>query len=449
MNIDVTAFEANFDGLVGPTHCYAGLAKGNAASARNATRRSDPRAAALQGLEKMRRLSERGIAQGILPPQERPHMATLRALGFRGRDAEVLRLARRDAPGLLAAVSSASAMWSANAATVSPAPDTADGRVHFTPANLASHLHRSLEPATTAAALRATFPDAGHFVHHAPLPAAPETADEGAANHTRICAEIGAPGLELFVYGRDADPAEPTAREPARQSRAASEAVARLHQLSPDRLLLARQHPEAIEAGAFHNDVVAVGHRELLLYHEQAFVDAGSIHTWIARGLEALCTPVFIEVPRKRISLEEAVATYLFNSQILSLADGRMLIACAQECREHEHVWAWLNEQVSDPRNPLAEIEVFDLRQSMNNGGGPACLRLRVVLDARSRAAVNPRSWFTPELHTALRELIERGYRDRLVLDDLADPQLLDESRTVLDRITQLLGLGSLYEFQR
>lgn len=449
MNIDVSAFEANFDGLVGPTHCYAGLAKDNSAAARNAARRSNPRAAALQGLAKMRRLSDLGIAQGILPPQERPHMGTLRALGFRGRDAEVLRVARRDAPGLLAAVSSASAMWTANAATVSPAPDTADGRVHFTPANLASHLHRSLEPATTAAALRATFPDPEYFVHHAPLPAAPETADEGAANHTRLCAEFGAAGLELFVFGRDADPVESTAREPARQSRAASEAVARLHHLATDRRFFARQHPEAIDAGVFHNDVIAVGHRELMLYHEQAFVDALSIRAWITRGLETLRKPVFIEVPRKRISLDEAVATYLFNSQILSLPDGRMLLACAQECQEQEQVWGWLNEQVSDPGNPIGAIEVFDLRQSMNNGGGPACLRLRVVLDARSRAAVNPRSWFTPDLHSALRALIEGRYRDRLTPDDLADPQLLDESRSVLDRITQVLGLGSLYEFQR
>lgn len=376
-------------------------------------------------------------------------MATLRTLGFRGRDAEVLRLARRDAPGLLAAVSSASAMWTANAATVSPAADTDDGRVHFTPANLASHLHRSLEPATTAAALRATFPDPAYFVHHASLPAAPETADEGAANHTRLCAEFGAPGLELFVYGRDGDTDTATGQEPARQSRAASEAVARLHTLQASRRLFAQQHPQAIDAGVFHNDVIAVGHRELLLYHEQAFVDPAAIRSWITQGLEALRKPVFLEVPRARISLEEAVSSYIFNSQILSLADGRMLLACALECREQEQVWAYLNELVSDPRNPIGALESFDLRQSMANGGGPACLRLRVVLDARSRDAVNPRSWFTPELYGELAALIRHRYRDRLILDDLADPQLLDESRTVLDRITQLLGLGSLYEFQR
>ncbi|MGQ0619820.1 MAG: N-succinylarginine dihydrolase [Panacagrimonas sp.] len=443
------AIEANFDGLVGPTHSYAGLAKGNAASARHARKMSNPQAAAHQGLAKMRRLADLGLAQGVLPPQERPHMATLRALGFSGKDADILARARRDAPGLLAAVSSASAMWTANAATVSPAADTADGRIHFTPANLASHLHRSLEPATTARVLRATFPDSGHFVHHAPLPASPETADEGAANHTRLCAEHGLPGLELFVYGRGGEePALPT-EEPARQSLAASEAVARLHGLDESRRWFAQQSPVAIDLGVFHNDVIAVGNREVLLHHEHAFVEPTAIRDWIKAGLEPLRTPVFIEVSDAEVSLAEAVSSYLFNSQLLSLPGGGMLLACSQECRENPRVWRCIQNLIVDPRNPIHAVEVFDLRQSMNNGGGPACLRLRVVVDEPSRAAVNPRSWITPERHADLCAWVDRFYRDRLVLDDLADPQLLDESRTALDRLTQVLGLGSLYDFQR
>lgn len=444
------AIEANFDGLVGPTHSYAGLAKGNTASAKHATQPSNPRAAARQGLDKMRRLADLGLAQGVLPPQERPHLATLRALGFSGRDADILRRARREAPGLLAAVSSASAMWTANAATVSPGADTSDGRVHFTPANLASHLHRSLEPAVTAEVLRATFPDPRHFMHHAPLPAAPETSDEGAANHTRLCAEHGLPGLELFVYGRGGEDGAPPTKEPARQSLTASEAVARLHGLADGRCFFARQDPAAINAGAFHNDVIAVGNREVLLYHERAFVDAGAIRSWARAGLESRRAPVFIEVPESEISLGQAVSSYLFNSQLLCLpASGDMLLVCAQECREYAAVWRYIEALVADPGNPIRAVEVFDLRQSMNNGGGPACLRLRVVLDEPGRAAVNPRSWITPERHSELCAWVDRHYRDRLVLDDLADPQLLDESRTALDRLTQLLGLGSLYEFQR
>ena len=224
--------EANFDGLVGPTHNYAGLAQGNVASAKNADKVSNPREAALQGLAKMRALASLGMAQGVLPPQERPHIPTLKALGFSGSDAQVLAKAAKEAPGLLAAVSSASSMWTANAATVSPSADCADGKVHFTSANLASHLHRSLEPATTARALAATFADQQYFTHHAALPATPAMGDEGAANHTRLCLHYGDEAVELFVYGQASDKDPKPAKFPARQTRAASEAVARLHGLA-------------------------------------------------------------------------------------------------------------------------------------------------------------------------------------------------------------------------
>src|SRR5664279_2917679 len=181
--------EYNFDGIPGPTHNYSGLATGNIASEHNAGFAANPREAALQGLAKMRALATRGFPQAVLPPHERPFLPTLRALGFTGTDAAILHGAARDAPSLLAACSSAAAMWVANAATVSPSADTADGRVHFTPANLVSHFHRSLEAPTTTAILRAIFADAAHFAVHDPLPAAPQLGDEGAANHTRFAAD--------------------------------------------------------------------------------------------------------------------------------------------------------------------------------------------------------------------------------------------------------------------
>ena len=99
------AVEANFDGLVGPTHNYAGLSWGNVASRSNVHAQSNPREAALQGLAKMKRLADRGYVQGILPPHERPHLPTLRRLGFSGPDAAVLATVTGQAPELLAAVS--------------------------------------------------------------------------------------------------------------------------------------------------------------------------------------------------------------------------------------------------------------------------------------------------------------------------------------------------------
>ena len=274
-----TQVEVNFDGLIGPTHNYAGLSRGNLASQQHRMMVSNPQEAALQGLAKMKFLADLGLKQAVLPPQERPDLQTLRRLGFSGTDGQILDRARREAPMLLAACSSASAMWTANAATVSPGADTADRRVHFTPANLVSQFHRSLEPPTTGAVLRAIFPDEAKFAHHGPLPAAPQLGDEGAANHTRLCAAHGQGGIELFVFGRSGfDSAEQGPRRfPARQTREASEAIARLHQLDPARTVFIRQNPAAIDAGAFHNDVVAVANENVLLYHADAFADPARV----------------------------------------------------------------------------------------------------------------------------------------------------------------------------
>jgi succinylarginine dihydrolase len=440
--------EANFDGLVGPTHNYAGLAYGNLASVLNADKPSNPREAALQGLRKMKALHDLGIPQGVLPPHERPHLATLRTLGFAGTDAEVLAAARRDAPGLLAAASSASAMWVANAATVSASPDTLDGRVHFTPANLCTQLHRAIEPRATARILKAVFPEGDHFVHHAPLPATPQFGDEGAANHTRLCWGYGARGIELYTYGRGTDADASPQRYPARQTRAASEAVARLHRLKPDRAYFVQQNPAVIDCGVFHNDVIAVGNREVLMYHEHAYLHTAAMREWIAAHLEG-AEPVFIRIASSAVSVEEAVRSYLFNSQLVCAPDGTMRLIAAQECREITPVADCLREIVADPANPISQVHVFDLRQSMNNGGGPACLRLRVVLTPAERAAVNPECWLSDRKYVELRAWVEKHYRDRLTLADLADPALLDESRRALDELTRLLRLGSIYGFQR
>ena len=441
------ALEANFDGLPGPTHNYSGLATGNLASERHKNLVADPRRAALQGLAKMKALADRGFAQGVLPPHERPDLAALRALGFAGDDAALLAAAARQAPHLLAACSSAAAMWVANAATVSPSADTADGRVHFTPANLVSHFHRSLEAATTTRVLRSIFADPRYFVVHEPLPAAPQLGDEGAANHMRLASRAGEPGVEVFVYGRAAfanDTPVPR-RFAARQTREASESVARRHGLAPERTLLAQQHPDAIDAGVFHNDVVAVGSGGVLFCHERAYVEQDALLAALRERLGAAFTPIV--VAEREVSLDQAVSTYLFNSQLLPRADGRLLLVAPAECCREPAVRALLDRLVSGG-SPIAEVLTFDLMQSMRNGGGPACLRLRVTLMPEERAAMGARVWLDDTLFVALTAWVERHYRDRLASADLADPALLLESRTALDELTRLLGLPSIYPFQ-
>lgn len=441
------AQEVNFDGLIGPTHNYAGLSPGNVASASNAGGASNPRAAALQGLAKMRAVAAMGLTQAVLPPMERPDLGTLRRLGFEGTDEQVLRDAWHADPTLLAAVWSASSMWAANAATVSPSADTADRRVHFTPANLASNFHRTLETPTTTAALRRIFADPNHFVVHDPLPSQARFSDEGAANHVRFAPEHGAPGVELFVYGVDAhDPVLTRRRYPTRQTRAACEAIARRHRLDPTRVVFTRQHPDAIDAGVFHNDVISTGNGDVFFYHEQAFATSRSLISDLSAplGRRIRC----IEAHDSDFSIQDAVASYIFNSQIVTLPDGSMALIAPVEVREHPRVAAFVDRMIADPDHPVSRVEYLDVRESMRNGGGPACLRLRVVLTDEELRAVHPGVLFTPELDRRLVAWVERHYPDRLAADDLVDPRLARRCLDALDELTGILSLPRLYAFQ-
>ena len=445
------ATEANFDGLVGPTHNYSGLSFGNVASLNNSARASNPKAAAKQGLTKMKALADMGFVQGVLAPHERPHMPTLRKLGFTGSDADVLQKVAKQAPKLLAAVSSASCMWTANAATVSPSGDTSDGRVHFTPANLASKFHRSIEHETTGAILQATFNDEAHFAHHPALPTVESFGDEGAANHTRFCDQYGEQGIEFFVYGMEAfnQKAPRPTKFPARHTLEASQAVARTHGLSESQVVYAQQSPAVIDAGVFHNDVIAVGNRNAHFYHQEAFLDTAKMkQDLLAAWGERASEFHLIEVPGSAVSVEDCIGSYLFNSQLLSRGDNDMVLVVPGECENNPAVWAYLNDLVAS-KSPINEVKVFDLKQSMSNGGGPACLRLRVALTEAERNAINPATLMNDALFDRLNLWVDKHYRDELREADLADPMLLIESRNALDELTQILKLGSVYEFQQ
>ena len=441
--------EVNFDGLVGPTHNYAGLSHGNVASLSHKNQPSDPRAAALQGIGKMRFVASLGVGQAVLPPHERPSLRTLRRLGFRGTDEEVLAAAGRDGElqdQLLRISSSAAAMWTANAATVIPAADAEDKRLHLVPANLTAMFHRSLEAETTTRVLRAIFADPKRFEVHDPLPGGTQFADEGAANHTRLFVP-GRPAIHLFAWGRRAFGGSTTAEPrkfPARQTREAAHALARLGQLP--HALFPQQHPLGIDAGAFHTDVVAVGNANVLLLHELAFVE----HEKLLRELRASLGEAFTAyvATERELPIAVAVAAYPFNSQLLSLPDGSMCIVAPQEAREAEAARDWLEGVVSSG-GPVKQVRYLDLRQSMENGGGPACLRQRIVLSEADQKAVTARVFWDEALGRELEDWVRRHYRDRLVADDLRDPRLARETMAALDELTLILRLGSVYDFQR
>jgi succinylarginine dihydrolase len=372
--------EINFDGIVGPTHNYAGLSLGNLAATAHAGDVSYPRAAALQGLAKMRSNMALGLAQGFFVPLPRPDRAWL----------EALAADEATDPVLIAGAWSASSMWTANAATVSPAPDTHDGRCHLTVANLVTMPHRAHEWPDTLKQLQLAFADGAHFAVHGPIP--PCFGDEGAANHMRLTTAHGEPGLELFVYGRRGGPF------PVRQHEQASRVVARRHGLDPERVLFVEQSPEAIAAGAFHNDVVAVANERVLLAHEQAFADPAETCAAIREKFPEV---ELVIVPASQVSLGEAVRSYLFNGQLVTLPGGEMGLVIPTEAWDSAPVRRWL-EGMLDGNGPIRRVVPVDVRQSMANGGGPACLRLRVVADP---ATIDPRFL----LDEAKAEIIERA----------------------------------------
>ncbi|WP_242076865.1 N-succinylarginine dihydrolase [Brevundimonas diminuta] len=443
----ISAVEANADGLIGPTHSYAGLSPGNLASSLNKGEASNPRAAVLQGLDKMKTLADLGLPQFVLPPHDRPNIPFLRSLGFTGSDAQVLERAWRSAPSFAAAACSASPMWAANAATVTPSADAADGRVHFTPANLHTNLHRSLEHRQTKRALDALFADASRFAVHDALPSVAHLADEGAANHVRLCAQHGGRGVNLLVWGREAF--EPwDGPFPARQTREASEAIVRRHEAG--RPVLAQQSRAAIAGGTFHNDVVCVGALDTLFFHELAFEDTAATQAAIRRVADGLFEPIFVEISSADLPLADAISSYLFNSMLIQVpGEDRLTLICPTETRDNPCSHA-VAQALAASNGPIGRVQYVDVRQSMRNGGGPACLRLRVVLTEAELGATNPAMRLTDDLHARLSDWAGRWYRDELRPTDLADPDLLTESRSALDELTTILNLGTdFYPFQR
>ena len=412
--------EINFDGIIGPTHNYAGLSFGNLAAMRNAGHVSQPRAAALQGVDKMRANLALGLAQGLFVPLARPNGGWLQRLGATIESADAT---------LAANAMSASAMWAANAATVSPAPDTADGRCHLTVANLKTMAHRSHEWPGTLAQLLVAFADRSAFEVNAPIP--PAFGDEGAANHMRLTPSHGEAGVELFVYGVGGG------AFPARQHIEASKAIARLHKLDPERTVFVEQSEEAIAAGAFHNDVVAVANERVLFAHEQAFADRNAVIADCERlvpGFE------LVEVAAADVPLEDAISSYLFNAQLVTPPDGEMTLVVPTEARETASVWNWVERHLGG-NGPIRRVEVVDVRQSMANGGGPACLRLRVVADPDS---VDPRFLVDDAKLDAVAEVIRTKWPIEIDTADLQKPSLIQDCRAARLALLETLGLEEL-----
>ena len=436
--------EVNFDGLIGPTHNYSGLSEGNNASKENYSSPSNPKKAALQGIKKAETLISYGSQQGFFLPHERPFIPGLKKLGFNGTDEEILSLAFRHSKVLLNNFSSASSMWAANAATISPSPDTQDNKIHLTPANLNSMFHRSIETEFTYQQCKIIFPKE-YFEIHNPAVSISGYGDEGAANHLRISKSDNEKGFEIFVYGESGFKIDKTLVK--RQALEVSRSIAINHKLDMENTFFLQQNHQAIEEGSFHNDIVSLSNKNVFIAHEDAFQNRDDLKKMLNILESKIDNFQYIEISNSEIPLKDIISSYLLNSQLITNVDNEMQLILPDEVKEYDNCLSWLDKlkQISD----VKLFDYVDIRQSMMNGGGPACLRLKVILNDEELESLNQNFLMNNERLESIKLLIEKEYRDVLYPDDLKDPSLLDESRRVLDELTKIFGTGSIYEFQK
>lgn len=493
--------EVSLEGLPGPTHHFGGLAYGNLHAMAHAKTESSPKRAALESLAKMSLLLKLGVEVLFMPPQLRPNGAFLSDMGFRGSLMEQLQRAYNDAPTLFLASLSSSFMWTANAATITASCDSQNGKVHITPANLLSQIHRATETATVARFFE-TYIASENVIVHPPLPA--PFADEGAANLIRLEDSDGQ-GHYLFAYGRSlVETLAQPQKFPARQTREACEAIVRRHGLSPNRVQYVQQHPDAIDAGVFHQDVVAFGHQGTLVAHERAYgplcsaspnkegerffqgasplephqgtrsleIPKGALPlgtpegasllgsrgqgaapqgepegaalgsdlpfpgeglgmgprmvSTTARHPNTLLGPGFktVEIPEKEIPLADLVASYLCNGQIITDRDQRRIFLAPARCQHIPTVTQWLNQNITRFADDLRYIPV---EESLKNGGGPACLRLRMPVTAQEYQQIHPAIKLTPAKIEQLEHLVNSLYPDRFHPTDILEEACLDQ----------------------
>ncbi|MCB1180601.1 MAG: N-succinylarginine dihydrolase [Chlamydiia bacterium] len=426
--------DIQLDSLCGPTHNFAGLGRGNPPSASHFHLPSNPKKGALEGLYKMKQVADLGIPQAVFPPHPRPNFGMLHSLGFVGMDAEVIRNAAKRAPHILAASYSAAAMWMANSATFTPSLDALDGRAHVSLTNLASSLHRHEEWKSHYHFFERFLPKRTPFALHTPLPSTMDFRDEGSANHIRFSSSKG--GVHLFVYG------EGKKQRPnvfiARQTLNAQEAVARRHHLDPKACLFVQQNPYAVDQGVFHNDLIAFGKNNLFVTHQHAFLDQKKVLSILEKKIEKICQCELslFEIKESEFSLEEAIKTYFFNSQLIKLPDAAgFALLVPQAAFVHPKVKKILE------RLPITKVISTPVFESLMGGGGPACLRLELSFTPEELALTNSHFYLNDFLYEKLVKWIETYYREQIKWEDLADFALVEEGRAALAALRAILTL--------
>ena len=427
--------EYNLDSMIGPTHHFGGLSKGNLASMAHQFQMSSPKKAALEGLEKMRLAHEIGQNQLWFPPQRRPIFDAM--INGAGSDIDKVRWAFDNNPELLSQLFSSSAMWMANNATVSGSADSSDGLVHVIPANLSTLAHRRVEVAQNLILLNYAF-FTKQFKVHPPL--SHRFRDEGAANHMQFSTDGHSKSLHLFVYNRsksgDEDKYLPF---PLRQSYEASRSLAKAMNIPETQTLICRQLATSVQKGVFHHDVVGMSHQDVLIIHELALEDQDHtlqlLQTMSQNILKKKLT--IIQVSSEQLSLKEALDTYFFNSQFIKDQDGNVHLICAQQCNNHPKVSLLVDDLIA--QKVIEKVHYISLSESMMNGGGPACLRLRLPLTSKEFSNIPNCFKFSDEKYQEMVHFVHQFYPNQVRLADFIQINFLKKMNQLFD------GLYSLF----
>jgi succinylarginine dihydrolase len=100
----------------------------------------------------------------------------------------------------------------------------------------------------------------------------------------------------------------------------------------------------------------------------------------------------------------------------------------------------WLDATLAG-NGPIRRVIPVDVRQSMANGGGPACLRLRVVADP---ATIDPRFLVDDAKLDWVADVVRRHWPEQIHHDDLQSAALIGDVEGARAALLEALDLGQL-----
>ena len=103
-------------------------------------------------------------------------------------------------------------------------------------------------------------------------------------------------------------------------------------------------------------------------------------------------------------------------------------------------MWGWIERHIAG-NGPIRRVEIVDVRQSMANGGGPACLRLRVVADP---ATIDPRLLVDDARLDRMADVVRRHWPAEIANDDLQAPALVRDIEAARNALLKELDLSEL-----